>query len=97
MSTESGTITIGDVTFDYVRYDREADVLYLHLGDPSSAVDFDESPEGHHLRFDAQGSVVGITIVGVRRDLEAGARVVVTLPERVEIDAGQLHGVLSAA
>ena len=97
MSIDNGHITIAGVTFDHVRYDREADVLYLHVGDPSSAVDFDESPEGHHLRFDAQGSVVGITIVGVRRDLEAGRRVQVTLPERVEIDAGQLHDVLSAA
>jgi len=97
MSIDNGHITIGGVTFDRVRYDRDADVLYLHVGDPSSAVDFDESPEGHHLRFDAQGSVVGITLVGVRRDLEAGRRVEVTVPERVEIDAGQLHDVLSAA
>ncbi|MHB1710813.1 MAG: DUF2283 domain-containing protein [Acidimicrobiales bacterium] len=97
MSIDNGHITIGGVTFDHVSYDREADVLYLHVGDPSSAVDFDESPEGHHLRFDAQGGVVGITIVGARRDLEAGRRVAVTLPERVEIDAGQLHDVLSAA
>ncbi len=72
-------------------------MLYLHVGDPSSTVDFGESPGGHHLRFDAQGSAVGITIVGVRRDLDAGRRVQVTPPERVEIDAGQLHDVLSAA
>lgn len=97
MSTDNGHITIGGVTFDHVRYDRAADVLYLHVGDPSSAVDFDESPEGHHLRFDAQGSVVGITIVGVRRDLEAGRRVAVRVPEHIEIDAGQLQDVLRAA
>lgn len=96
MSIDNAHLTIGGVTFDHVHYDREVDVLYLHVGDPSSALDFDESPEGHHLRFDAQGSVIGITIVGVRRDLEAGRMVQVTLPERVEIDAGQLHDVLSA-
>ena len=53
------TITIGSFTFDNVFYDAEVDVLYLHKGDPSSAVAFDESPEGHALRFDAAGSWSG--------------------------------------
>ena len=47
------SITIADTTFDRVSYDREGDALYLHVGDPHAAVDFDESPEGHHLRYDA--------------------------------------------
>ncbi len=46
------TITIGSTTFENVLYDAEVDVLYVHKGDPSTAVDFDESPEGHALRFD---------------------------------------------
>jgi hypothetical protein len=29
-------------------------------------VDFDESPEGHALRFDADGQLVGITLVRPR-------------------------------
>ena len=49
------TVQIGNLTFDRVRYDAEGDVLYLHRGDPSDAVDFDASPEGHALRFDRQG------------------------------------------
>jgi hypothetical protein len=53
------SVRIGDVTFDRVSYDHEADVLYLHVGDPGTAVDFDESPEGHALRFDANGHLVG--------------------------------------
>lgn len=59
------SVTIGDITFDRVGYDAEADVLYLHVGDPSAAVDFDEIPEGHALRFDGDGdgNVVGITLV----------------------------------
>lgn len=97
MSTDNGQITIAGITFDRVRYDADADVLYLHVGDPSSAVDFDESPEGHHLRFDAQGRLVGITMVGVRHELEEGRSLVVTLPERVEVDPAALQGVLSAA
>jgi hypothetical protein len=46
------TLTIGSATFDNVFYDADVDVLYLYLhkGDLSTAVDFDESPEGHALR-----------------------------------------------
>ncbi len=75
MSDADLQMTIAGVTFDRVRYDADADVLYLHLGDPSTAVAFDESPEGHHLRFDASGKLVGITTVGVRKDLETGRKV----------------------
>ena len=42
-------VTIADIKFDRVEYDAAADVLYLHVGDPSRAVDYDETPEGHAL------------------------------------------------
>lgn len=80
------SITIAGVIFDRLLYDAEADVLYLHVGDPSTAVDFDESPEGHALRFDAQGGLVGLTIVNARWLRDQGGPVVVTLPLRVELD-----------
>lgn len=64
-------MTIADVTFDRVEYDAEEDVLYLHVGDPSRAVDFDETPEGHAVRFDRQGDLVGLTLVRPKRLLEA--------------------------
>jgi uncharacterized protein YuzE len=60
---EAMTVTIGDITFDRVHYDAEGDVLYQHVGDPSAAVDFDETPEGHAVRFDSNGNVVGLTLV----------------------------------
>jgi hypothetical protein len=41
------SIQIGDITFDRA---SDGDVLYLHHGDPSTAVDFAASPEGHALR-----------------------------------------------
>jgi uncharacterized protein YuzE len=63
------TITLAGITVDRVSSaaaaaaaadaDADADVLYLHVGDPEGAVDFDESPEGHHVRFDVDGSLVG--------------------------------------
>ena len=32
-------VSIGPYTFDNVSYDVEVDVLYLHIGDPSTAAD----------------------------------------------------------
>jgi uncharacterized protein YuzE len=91
------TVTIGDTTFDHVDYDAEADVLYLHVGDPSTAVEFDESPEGHALRFDAEGRLVGLTLVGARHLVADGKRVVVTLPSQVVVDPDDLAAVINAA
>ena len=65
------TLTIGSITFDHVSYDRDADVLYLSVGDPERAVEFDESAEGHALRYDSDGRLVGVTIVGAGRLLES--------------------------
>jgi uncharacterized protein YuzE len=61
------SITIWNTPFDHADYDADADVLYLHVGDPATAVDFDESPEGHALRFDAEGHLVGVTVVGAKQ------------------------------
>jgi hypothetical protein len=38
------SITIGHTTFDRVSCDRDADVLYLHVSDPRTAVEFDATP-----------------------------------------------------
>lgn len=54
-SSRSREVSLGRFTFENVSCDAPTDVLYLHMGDPSTAVDFDESPEGHALRFDADG------------------------------------------
>jgi uncharacterized protein YuzE len=80
-------VSAGPYTFDNVFYDAEADVLYLHMGEPSTAVDFDESPEGHALRFDADGNLVGVTIVGAKRLVERDGTVTITVPKVVRVDA----------
>jgi len=41
-------------------------VLYLHRADPTDAVDFEASPEGHALRFNAASELIGVTIINVR-------------------------------
>lgn len=80
-------VSVGPYTFDNVSYDAEADVLYLHTGDPSTATDFDESPEGHALRFDVEQDLVGVTIVSVKRLLERDGKVTITVPKVVRVDA----------
>jgi uncharacterized protein YuzE len=89
------TVTIGSTTFDRVSYDREADVLYLSVGDPSKAVDFDESAEGHALRYDLDGRLVGLTIVHARRLLERDGAIVVT-PAQLRVERDELAAVLAA-
>ena len=91
------SITIGDTTFDRASYDASGDVLYLHVGDPRSAVDFDESPEGHALRFDSGGRLVGLTIVNSRWLMDRGEPLTVTLPQRVEIDPIALAAAITNA
>lgn len=91
------SITIGTTSFDHVDYDEEADVLYLHVGDPASAVDFDESPEGHALRFDDAGNLVGVTIVGARQLIGQNQPLVVTVPSHLEIDPAELSQLLPAS
>jgi uncharacterized protein YuzE len=93
------TVQLAGKTFDHVLYDREVDVLYLHVGEPSTAVDFDESPEGHHVRFDKHGELVGITLLHPKSILEREGKITVTvpLPERVEIGPEALDQVLAAA
>jgi uncharacterized protein YuzE len=66
------TVHIGPYNFDRVRYDHDADVLYLSQGDPTRAVDFDETPQGHAVSFDENGDLVGLTLIDVRRLLDDG-------------------------
>jgi uncharacterized protein YuzE len=81
------TITIGSSTFDNVFYDADVDVLYLRVGDPSTAVEFDESPEGHALRFDVEGRLVGVTIVNAKSLIDRDGEIAITVPEVVHVDS----------
>lgn len=91
------SVKIAGITFDRVRYDEDADVLYLHNADPSEVSRFDESPEGHHLRLDADGNLLGITIVRPRWLLENEGEITITLPERVSIQRDELSDALVPA
>ena len=88
------TVTIAGIEFDNVVYDSGGDVLYLHVGDPSTGVDVDESPEGHALRFDEDGQLVGVTLVRPRRLLDTDGEIRLTLPDRRSIEARDLEPAL---
>lgn len=82
------SVAFEDVIFDKVDHDREADVLYLSTSGVTP-VEREESPEGHVLRFDENGVICGMTIIGVSRYLEAAENAKVTFPQR-EVDISQL-------
>ena len=88
------SLTIGGITFDRVVYDEGGDVLYVHVGEPSAAVDFDETPEGHHVRLDREGRVIGLTLVRPRHLLETEGEVRITLPAASHLHAEDLAPVL---
>jgi uncharacterized protein YuzE len=89
------TARVAGIEFDNNFYDREVDVLYLHVGDPTSAVDWAESAEGDGLRYGDDGRLVGITILNAQRRLERDGKVVITLPEQ-QVEASNLGDVLSS-
>ncbi len=92
------SVTIGDITFDRVRYDADVDMLYLHAGEPSDAVDFDGTPDGHHTRYDRDGRLVGITLLHPKLLLAEDGRVVIPTDQGV-LEAGPetLEPALAAA
>lgn len=94
--SKSVVVTIADIEFDRIEYDADADVLYLHVSDPSRAVDYDETPEGHAVRFDGDGDLVGLTLVHPKQLLERDGELRVTMPVPSAVPAAELAPALSA-
>ena len=78
-----------NIECDRVEYDADADVLYLHVGDPARAVDYDETPEGHAVRFNREGELVGLTLVRPKRLLERNGELRVTVPVPSDVPAAR--------
>ncbi len=91
------SVQIGNLSFDRVRYDEQGDVLYLHRADPAAAVEFDASPEGHALRYDKTGALIGITIINARWLLEHEHEIKITIPEQIHLQPAALQAVLQPA
>lgn len=88
------TVTIADTTFDYVRYDRDADVLYLSVGRPRPADHTFGTPEGHAVRMDHENRITGITLVNAGALLDDGD-LEVTLPRVVGVRRSDLAEALA--
>lgn len=91
------TVTIGSLTFDHASYDDRGDVLYLHVGDRQEAAESEETPEGHVLRFNAQGEIIGLTIINAKWLLQRDHAINVTIPEHVAVSPDALAEALAAA
>ena len=78
-------VRIGGVEFDNNLYDRDVDVLYVNVGDPGDAVDWDGTAEGDGTSYGPDGSLIGMTILNAKRRLERDGRIELTLPEHTVV------------
>ena len=88
-------IKIGGLVFDRASYDDDGDVLYLAHGESAEASDAVLTPEGHGVRYDAEGRVMGVTIINARLLLDRDGHLTITLPHEVHADKCDLAGALS--
>jgi uncharacterized protein YuzE len=91
------TVTIGSLTFDHASYDDRGDVLYLHIGEHQAAADSEATPEGHVLRFNDRGEVIGVTIINAKWLLQRDHAINITVPKRVVVSPDVLSEALTAA
>jgi uncharacterized protein YuzE len=88
--------TVGKHRFDGERYDAEGDVLYLTRETGREVATTIATPEGHAIRLDEDGEMIGLTIVNARWLLDRDGKVVVTLPERIELPREELDQALTS-
>jgi len=86
-------VKVAGITFDNVEYDRSGDVLYINVGDPADAVDWDGTPEGDGTSYGSDGSLIGIPILNAKLRLEEDGKIEFTLPEQ-RVVVTELGGIL---
>ena len=91
------TVHVGTYEFDHVSYDSDGDVLYLRRGERQAAADTFGTPEGHAVRLDEDGEIIGITIVNAKWLVERDGTITVTVPSLIETNAAELAAALAAA
>ena len=95
-------VRMGSHQFDSVVYDAERDVLYLRQGAPRPARETLASPEGHAIRLNESGEVIGITVVNAKWLADRDGQITVSIPksscapERLETSAKDLAPALAA-
>jgi uncharacterized protein YuzE len=91
-------VTIAGIHFDYHDYDERGDTLFLSVEKPSGEPGGDayETPEGHSVEYDEQGTLFSIEFLNVRWLLEREGELRVTLPEHPAVATShELETVLS--
>lgn len=90
------SIRIGDHKFEYATYDELGDVLYLRNTEPQRVASTTyATPEGHAVRLEANGRIVGMTIVNARWLVEREGEIVISIPkQRIEVPAQDVNAAL---
>jgi uncharacterized protein YuzE len=91
------SIRIAGHEFAHATYDEPGDVLYLRndAGASDAPVTYG-TPEGHAVRVDAAGRVVGLTIVNARWLVERDGEIAITIPQqRIEASAEDVSSALA--
>ncbi len=91
----SKTVKLGEHEFDHVTYDARGDVLYLRVGDPQAAAESYGTPEGHAVRYDDSGKLIGVTIVNAKWLIERDGKIAITVSSLIEASAEQLAPALA--
>jgi uncharacterized protein YuzE len=87
---DSMNAKIDDLIFDCGNYDAEGNVLYLARGTMNHASDVVLTREGHGVRYDENGEVIGVTLINPRRIIERDGHLTITLPNAVRVQADEL-------
>jgi uncharacterized protein YuzE len=89
------TVHAGPYEFDQVSYDGTGDVLYLTRGPRQAAARTVGTPEGHAVRLDDGGEVIGITIVNARWLLDRDGKITIGAPKTIEPNPNDLAQALA--
>lgn len=84
------SVPFEDVIFDKVDWDRDVDVLYMSTSGVTP-VEREETPEGHVLRFDENGKICGMTIIGLSQYMAPTENSKVAFSQRHEVDISRLN------
>jgi uncharacterized protein YuzE len=94
--TSTPSVRIGEPVFDDVSYDARGDVLYLSIGRRAPRRTPKRVPRATPSALDAEGRVIGVTLVSPRHLLERDGALVITLPSRERVDAEELAAALAS-
>jgi uncharacterized protein YuzE len=83
-------IATHEVAVERANYDAEGDVLYLTRGGDNQAAEAVLTPEGHGVRYAADATIIGVTIMNAKWLLERDGHLKIMLPHEVRVEADEL-------